>query len=149
MKTYQCAKVTLLASMHGYTPQLAVEFGRKVLFSTERPSFTELDDACSRRQDALTLGQGQQERTSMSAAKESRRSSSRRSSMCARRRPPWWRLEDRVCRLHDGHVRVLPGDVAALGLNARSSAKALPSTFKHAAEARWPNGERQQHERAA
>ena len=43
MKTYQCAKVTLLASMHGYTPQLAVEFGRKVLFSTERPSFTELD----------------------------------------------------------------------------------------------------------
>jgi chemotaxis protein MotA len=29
--------------MHGYTPQLAVEFGRKVLFSTERPSFTELD----------------------------------------------------------------------------------------------------------
>jgi chemotaxis protein MotA len=43
MKTYQCAKVTLLASMHGYTPQLAVEFGRKVLFSTERPSFVELD----------------------------------------------------------------------------------------------------------
>lgn len=44
MKTYQCAKVTLLASMHGYTPQLAVEFGRKVLFSTERPSFAELED---------------------------------------------------------------------------------------------------------
>ena len=44
MKIYQCAKVTLLASLNGYAPQLAVEFGRKVLFSTERPSFTELDD---------------------------------------------------------------------------------------------------------
>lgn len=44
MKVYQCAKVTLLASLNGYAPQLAVEFGRKVLFSTERPSFTELDN---------------------------------------------------------------------------------------------------------
>jgi chemotaxis protein MotA len=43
MKMYQCAKVTLLANLNGYAPQLAVEFGRKVLFSTERPSFTELD----------------------------------------------------------------------------------------------------------
>ncbi len=43
MKLYQCAKVTLLASLNGYAPQLAVEFGRKVLFSTERPSFAELD----------------------------------------------------------------------------------------------------------
>lgn len=43
MKVYQCAKVTLLASLNGYAPQLAVEFGRKVLFSTERPSFTELE----------------------------------------------------------------------------------------------------------
>jgi chemotaxis protein MotA len=43
MKLYQCTKVTLLASLNGYAPQLAVEFGRKVLFSTERPSFTELD----------------------------------------------------------------------------------------------------------
>lgn len=44
MKMYQCAKVILLANLHGYSPQLAVEFGRKVLFSTERPTFTELDD---------------------------------------------------------------------------------------------------------
>jgi chemotaxis protein MotA len=43
MKMYQCAKVTLLANLNGYAPQLAVEFGRKVLFSTERPSFSELD----------------------------------------------------------------------------------------------------------
>jgi chemotaxis protein MotA len=44
VKVYQCIKVTLLANLNGYAPQLAVEFGRKVLYSTERPSFTELDD---------------------------------------------------------------------------------------------------------
>lgn len=44
MKVFQCAKVTLLASLNGYAPQLAVEFGRKVLFSTERPTFSELDE---------------------------------------------------------------------------------------------------------
>lgn len=43
IKVYQCVKVTLTASLNGYAPQLAVEFGRKVLFSTERPSFKELD----------------------------------------------------------------------------------------------------------
>ncbi|WP_025917149.1 flagellar motor stator protein MotA [Herminiimonas sp. CN] len=44
IKLYQCIKVTLLANLNGYAPQLAVEFGRKVLYSTERPSFTELDE---------------------------------------------------------------------------------------------------------
>ena len=43
-KVFQCVKVTLLASLNGYAPALAVEFGRKVLFSTERPSFIELED---------------------------------------------------------------------------------------------------------
>ena len=42
-KELQCVKVTLLASMQGYAPTIAVEFGRKVLFSTERPSFLELE----------------------------------------------------------------------------------------------------------
>lgn len=42
-KMLQCIKVTLLASLNGYAPALAVEFGRKVLFSTERPSFIELE----------------------------------------------------------------------------------------------------------
>jgi chemotaxis protein MotA len=42
-KELQCVKVTLLASMQGYAPTIAVEFGRKVLFSTERPSFVELE----------------------------------------------------------------------------------------------------------
>ncbi|AEC19288.1 flagellar motor protein MotA [Pusillimonas sp. T7-7] len=44
MKVLECIKVTLLASMNGYPPQLAVEFGRKVLYSYARPSFMELED---------------------------------------------------------------------------------------------------------
>ncbi len=43
LKVYQCIKVTLTASLNGYAPQLSVEFGRKILVSTERPSFMELD----------------------------------------------------------------------------------------------------------
>jgi len=42
-KLLECIKVTLLANLNGYAPALAVEFGRKVLFSTERPSFAELE----------------------------------------------------------------------------------------------------------
>jgi chemotaxis protein MotA len=43
-KMFQTVKVTLLASLNGYAPALAVEFGRKVLYSTERPTFAELED---------------------------------------------------------------------------------------------------------
>jgi chemotaxis protein MotA len=42
-KELQCIKTTLLASMQGYAPQVAVEFGRKVLYSSHRPSFLELE----------------------------------------------------------------------------------------------------------
>lgn len=42
-KELQCIKVTLLASMQGYSPQMAVEFGRKVLFMPDRPTFLELE----------------------------------------------------------------------------------------------------------
>jgi chemotaxis protein MotA len=42
-KIYHVVKVVLLASMSGYAPQVAVEFGRKVLFSNDRPSFIELE----------------------------------------------------------------------------------------------------------
>ena len=48
-KMFQCMKVTLLASMNGYAPQVAVEFGRKVLYSTERPGFRELEDEVKSR----------------------------------------------------------------------------------------------------
>jgi len=44
VKVLECIKVTLLASMNGYPPQLAVEFGRKVLYAMIRPSFAELED---------------------------------------------------------------------------------------------------------
>jgi chemotaxis protein MotA len=43
-KMLQTIKVTLLASINGYAPAIAVEFGRKVLYSTERPSFSELEE---------------------------------------------------------------------------------------------------------
>lgn len=43
-KMFQTIKVTLLANLNGYAPAMAVEFGRKVLTSTERPGFTELED---------------------------------------------------------------------------------------------------------
>ena len=42
-KELQCIKTTLLASMQGYAPQVAVEFGRKVLYSNDRPTFAELE----------------------------------------------------------------------------------------------------------
>jgi chemotaxis protein MotA len=48
-KMLQCIKVTLLSSLNGYSPALAVEFGRKVLYSTERPSFSELEKHVKRK----------------------------------------------------------------------------------------------------
>jgi chemotaxis protein MotA len=42
-KEFQCIKTVLLASMQGYNPSTAIEFGRKVLYSTERPTFGELE----------------------------------------------------------------------------------------------------------
>ncbi|WP_068639280.1 flagellar motor stator protein MotA [Thauera butanivorans] len=48
-KIYQVIKVVLLASMNGYAPQIAVEFGRKVLYSTDRPGFVELEQELKNR----------------------------------------------------------------------------------------------------
>jgi chemotaxis protein MotA len=44
-KRFECVKSILLASMSGYSPTVAVEFGRKVVFSTDRPTFEELEEA--------------------------------------------------------------------------------------------------------
>lgn len=44
VKMLQCIRVTLMASLNGYAPQLAVEFGRKALYTAERPTFTELEE---------------------------------------------------------------------------------------------------------
>jgi len=43
-KMLQTIKVTLLANLNGYAPAMAVEFGRKALYSTERPGFIELEE---------------------------------------------------------------------------------------------------------
>lgn len=51
-KELQCVKTTLLASVQGYAPAVALEFGRKVLYSTERPGFSELEDHVKGRKPA-------------------------------------------------------------------------------------------------
>jgi len=43
-KLYESVKVCILATLNGYTPQIAVEFGRKVLYSDVRPGFIELEE---------------------------------------------------------------------------------------------------------
>jgi len=43
-KFYECIKVCILASVNGYSPQVAVEFGRKAMYSSQRPSFLELEE---------------------------------------------------------------------------------------------------------
>lgn len=41
---YECIKASFIATMNGLAPQMAVEFGRKVLFHSVRPSFSELEE---------------------------------------------------------------------------------------------------------
>jgi chemotaxis protein MotA len=48
-KIYQVIKVVLLASMSGYAPQVAVEFGRKTLVAAVRPTFRELEEELKNR----------------------------------------------------------------------------------------------------
>jgi len=48
-KALQTVKVVLLASLNGFAPQVCVEFGRKVLYANERPSFRELEEDIKQR----------------------------------------------------------------------------------------------------
>lgn len=41
---YDCIKACIMASMNGLPPQIAVECGRKVLYHSVRPSFSELEE---------------------------------------------------------------------------------------------------------
>lgn len=43
-KFYECIKVSLIATLNGAAPQIAVEFGRKVLFHSVRPTYAEVDE---------------------------------------------------------------------------------------------------------
>lgn len=50
-KIFQVIKIVLLASMNGYAPQVAVEFGRKALYSGDRPRFIELEEELKARKN--------------------------------------------------------------------------------------------------
>ncbi len=43
-KFLECTKVCIMATLNGYTPQVAVEFGRKAIYGHIRPSFFELEE---------------------------------------------------------------------------------------------------------
>ena len=43
-RSYMAVKAILIASLNNFPPAAAVEFGRKVLFTYQRPTFTELDE---------------------------------------------------------------------------------------------------------
>ncbi len=45
IKYYECIKAGLLAYLQGYAPAIAIEFARKTLFSEDRPSFFEVEEA--------------------------------------------------------------------------------------------------------
>jgi chemotaxis protein MotA len=45
-KYLECIKTGILAYLHGAAPIIAVEYARRVVFSTERPSAQELEAAC-------------------------------------------------------------------------------------------------------
>ncbi|MFO3045175.1 flagellar motor stator protein MotA [Legionella pneumophila] len=53
----QCIKVTILASLHNNPPIIATEFGRKVLFTSQRPSFNQLNDEIKNAKTAQTTTQ--------------------------------------------------------------------------------------------
>ncbi|SET51609.1 flagellar motor stator protein MotA [Marinobacter segnicrescens] len=44
LRAYECAKASIIATVSGQAPQMAIEFGRKALPSDKRPSFQELND---------------------------------------------------------------------------------------------------------
>lgn len=44
IKAFECVKASLIANMSGLAPQMAVEFGRKMIFTSVRPSFSELEE---------------------------------------------------------------------------------------------------------
>ena len=44
MLYYDASKSLCFPNLNGYAPPIAVEFGRKTLYSSERPSFIELEE---------------------------------------------------------------------------------------------------------
>ncbi len=50
-KFYECIKVCMLATLNGYNPQVAVEFGRKSIYPSVRPGFMELENHVKGRKE--------------------------------------------------------------------------------------------------
>jgi chemotaxis protein MotA len=50
-KYLECIKTGILAYLHGAAPIIAVEYARRVIFSTERPTAQELEDSCRKQKD--------------------------------------------------------------------------------------------------
>ena len=46
---FYCVKMVILASLSGYAPAVAIEFGRKAITGHDRPSFKELEDEIKAR----------------------------------------------------------------------------------------------------
>lgn len=44
LKSYDCVKASIVATVSGQAPQMAIEFGRKALPTDKRPGFQELND---------------------------------------------------------------------------------------------------------
>ncbi|MBB5322059.1 flagellar motor stator protein MotA [Marinobacter oulmenensis] len=44
LKAYECVKASIVATVSGQAPQMAIEFGRKALPTDKRPGFQELND---------------------------------------------------------------------------------------------------------
>lgn len=44
LKAYECVKASIVATVQGQAPQMAIEFGRKALPTHKRPDFQELND---------------------------------------------------------------------------------------------------------
>ncbi|MCK2151028.1 MULTISPECIES: flagellar motor stator protein MotA [Marinobacter] len=44
LKAYECVKSSIVATLSGQAPQMAIEFGRKALPTDKRPGFQELND---------------------------------------------------------------------------------------------------------
>lgn len=44
LKAYECVKASVVATVSGQAPQMAIEFGRKALPTDKRPGFQELND---------------------------------------------------------------------------------------------------------
>src|SRR5690606_25018545 len=86
IKLYEAVTSCVIASLNGLPPQLAVEFGRKSLFTRDRPTFTEVESKVRSRGWKIWA----RTKTSLSAA-------SRRANMATMVVPGKWRRRTSGC----------------------------------------------------